>query len=230
MYKRHHDHRRYGRRHHEHSRAGGNWGEGRGWGGFGRRGEGAAWFGPGRRGRAGGPFGPFGPRGPFGDDSFGGGPPRRLRRGDIRFALLELLAEQPRHGYDLIKELERRFGGFYRPSPGSVYPTLQMLEEEGHLTSELVEGKRVYTITESGRQLLAQREQVRGPGRGPFGPGGVREELHELRHSAAALAEVVMQAARHGTPEQVRAIMAILERTRREVYGVLAGNSEPQGE
>ena len=227
MHKRRHDPGGGGGRHEERGRDGGGWGGGGGWGRVGRRGPGPFWFGPGRRGRSGGPFGPFGP---FGDDAFGGGPPRRQRRGDIRFALLELLAEQPRHGYDLIKELERRFGGFYRPSPGSVYPTLQLLEDEGHLTSELVEGKRVYTITESGRQLLAQREPGRGPGRPPFGPMGGREELSELRHSAAALAEVVLQAARHGTPEQVRAIMGVLERARREIYGVLAGDRERQGE
>ncbi|MFN8481249.1 MAG: PadR family transcriptional regulator [Kouleothrix sp.] len=95
---------------------------------LGRRGPGA-WFGPDEggpfdrgfwRGRRGG--------GPFDED---GGGRRRQRRGDIKSALLELLAEQPRHGYELIKELEQRYGGFYRPSPGSVYPTLQLLEDEG---------------------------------------------------------------------------------------------------
>lgn len=236
MHNRHRDHGRPGRHHHEHEHEawgeeqGPGWGEGRGRGrggfgrgDFGRRGPGPFWFGPGRRG---GPEGPFGPFGPFGDDPFGG-PPRRQRRGDIRFALLELLAEQPRHGYDLIKELERRFGGFYRPSPGSVYPTLQLLEDEGHLTSETVEGKRVYTITDSGRQLLSEREPGRhgGPGRPPFGPMGGREELGELRRSAGALVDVVMQAARHGTPEQVKAVIQILERARREVYSALAADA-----
>ncbi len=243
-----HFHGRGGRHHHEHGHDEGGWDEGRGHGWGHGRGEGRGhgwgegrghgwghgggrgpfWFGPGRRGRPEGPFGPFGP---FGDDPFGGGPfggpPRRQRRGDIRFALLELLAEQPRHGYDLIKELERRFGGFYRPSPGSVYPTLQLLEDEGHLTSESVEGKRVYTITDSGRQLLAEREPERhgGPGRPPFGPMGGREDLGELRRSAGALIEVVMQAARHGSPEQVRAVMQVLERARREIYSALAADA-----
>jgi DNA-binding PadR family transcriptional regulator len=238
MHNRHNHHGRGPRGHHErshHEEHG--WGEehGHGWGDDPRRGRGPFgrggpfMFGPGRRGRPDGPFGPFGPFGddPFGGGPFGGGPPRRQRRGDIRFALLELLAEQPRHGYDLIKELERRFGGFYRPSPGSVYPTLQLLEDEGHLTSETVEGKRVYTITESGRKLLAEREPAHhGPGRPPFGPMGGREELGELRRSAGALFEVVMQAARHGTPEQVRAVMQILERARREVYGTLASSEQ----
>ncbi|NJN16416.1 MAG: helix-turn-helix transcriptional regulator [Oscillochloris sp.] len=179
------------------------------------------WF-----GRRGGPFGgrrggPFGGN-PFGDDPFGGdeGPRRRHRRGDIRIALLELLAEQPRHGYELIKALEQRYAGFYRPSPGSVYPTLQLLEDEGHLTSEQVEGKRVYTITASGQ---AELEQQRAEG-GHHMHGAPGAHLDELRRSAVALTEVVMQAARHGTPEQAKAVMATLDQTRREIHRILGGS------
>src|SRR5262249_28291667 len=96
-------------------------------------------------------------RGPFG--GFGEGGRKRQRRGDIKFILLELIKEQPRHGYELIKVLEERYGGFYRPSPGSVYPTLQLLEDEGHVRSETTDGKRIYSITEAGEKLLAEREQ-----------------------------------------------------------------------
>ncbi len=176
------------------------------------------WFGP----RGGRPFGgPFG--GPPGDDPFGGegGPRRRHKRGNIRFALLELLAEQSRHGYELIKELERRFAGFYRPSPGSVYPTLQMLEDEGFLISEQVEGKRVYTITEAGQAALAAH-QAHGHGRHEFRPDTADAELGELRRSASALLDVVMQAARHGSAEQVRAVMQTLAQARRDVHRILA--------
>jgi len=184
----------------------------------------AFWFAPGGHDR----FGRHGWRGgPFGDDPFDedGGWRRRQRRGDIKYVLLELLAEQPRHGYDLIKALEQRSAGFYRPSPGSVYPTLQLLEDEGHLTSESVEGKRVYTITDSGRQLLAEREQhhaddARGM-RPPFGRHG-RPDLGELRRSGMGLIASVMEAARHGTPEQIQAVMALLDTTRREIYAILA--------
>ncbi len=87
----------------------------------------------------------------------GWGDDRRARRGDIKFILLELLSERPRHGYDLIKDLETRHGGFRRLSPGSVYPTLQMLEDSGYLTSQQESGQRVYTVTESGRSLFAER-------------------------------------------------------------------------
>ena len=78
---------------------------------------------------------------------------------NLRLVLLSLIAEKPRHGYDLIKVMEERYGGFYRPSPGSVYPTLQLLEDEGHLRSETIDGKRTYSITESGKKMLAEREQ-----------------------------------------------------------------------
>jgi len=177
----------------------------------------------------GGPFGdgPFGD-GPFGDGPFGGdgGPRRRHRRGDIKFALLELLAEQPRHGYDLIKELESRYAGFYRPSPGTVYPTLQLLEDAGHLTSEQVEGKRIYTITASGRLLLADRQGVGDDQRHGFHPDEGGEGLIALRHNTKALVDVVMQSARHGNPEQVQAIIQVLDGARREVHRILAGNQE----
>ena len=186
-----------------------------------------AWFAPddgepfdrmfGRGPRGGGPFG-GGPRGPGGP--FGGR--QRQRRGDIKFALLELLAEQPRHGYELIKELEQRYGGFYRPSPGSVYPTLQLLEDEGHLTSETVEGKRVYTITDSGRALLSERQQSQPEHGGHPGFRGPGPELEGLRQSGMGLVASVMQAARHGTPEQKQAVMKLLDSTRREIYAILS--------
>ena len=79
------------------------------------------------------------------------GPGPRARRGDVRIAVLALLAEGPMHGYQIITELESRSGGVWRPSPGSVYPTLQLLEDEDLVTSQEVGGKRVYSITDAGR-------------------------------------------------------------------------------
>jgi DNA-binding PadR family transcriptional regulator len=192
----------------------------------------AFWFMP--RGRGGFGHGP-GHGGPFGGDPFGGDPfggRRRQRRGDIKFALLELVAEQPRHGYELIKELESRYAGFYRPSPGTVYPTLQLLEDEGNLESASENGKRIYTITEAGRKLLAERgSEGSRPGeeRGPQGRWR-SPELEQLREQTAALSMSVMQAARHGSPEQMRAVRTLLENATREVYGVLASAPTPQDE
>jgi len=133
-----------------------------------------------------------------------------------------LIGEQPRHGYELIKLIEERYSGFYRPSPGVIYPTLQLLEDEGHLTSETVEGKRVYTITESGRALLAQENAQQGDMRGDTSK---REQLPELRHQAMALFESVMQAAKYGTPEQVAAVQALLTKANQDVHSIMA--SEP---
>src|SRR3954447_25575160 len=104
-----------------------------------------------------------GPRGAgFGRGHEGHRGPRRGRgraqRGDVRAALLALLAEQPMHGYEMIQELDQRTGGAWKPSPGSVYPTLTMLEEEGLVTSAEVEGKRRFTLTPAGTDAVTSRE------------------------------------------------------------------------
>ena len=178
-------------------------------------------------------------RGPFGGD-FGGGGRKRQRRGDIKFILLQLIKEQPRHGYDLIKALEEQYGGFYRPSPGSVYPTLQLLEDEGHLRSETINGKRIYTITEMGEKLLAEREQAQPDhgerehfgrhGHGFAGRGGEwgsSDTLrNDLRHTTEALIESIMQAGRFGTPDQIKAAQELISKTNQEVHKILARNSE----
>lgn len=146
------------------------------------------------------------------------GSEQRTPRGDIKYLLLTLLAQQPQHGYQLIKELEARQGGFYRPSPGSVYPTLQLLEEGGYLTSEQIEGKRVYTITDSGRQLLAEREN----------PDDLRDQvdkqqpLIELKDAVMELRSAVMQVARGGNLDRVSRVREILKRAKREIYSILA--------
>ncbi len=156
----------------------------------------------------------------FGGGGFGGGRQRR-RRGDIKYLLLELIAEQSRHGYDLIKALEQRHAGFYRPSPGSVYPTLQLLEDGGYIWGEQVEGKKIYSITSSGEELLAER-QADTDSR-PRGPRAAeREQLGSLHQSSTALLDGVRQVARHGSPSQVAAVQQIIEQARRDVYRTLA--------
>lgn len=99
-------------------------------------------------------------RGPFGGGPFGrGGGGRVFGPGDLRLVLLSLIDEKPRHGYELIKELEQKFGGGYTPSPGSVYPTLTLLEELGHVKSSATEGtKRLFEITAAGKRYLADNE------------------------------------------------------------------------
>src|SRR5207302_2632413 len=102
------------------------------------------------------PFGRWGRR--WG--GFGGPGERLFGRGDLKYVILDLLKDQPRHGYDIIRALEDRMRGRYRPSPGSVYPTLQMLEDLGYVTSAQQEGKKVYSITDEGRRYLADQQPV----------------------------------------------------------------------
>src|SRR5271157_2645531 len=95
--------------------------------------------------------GPRGPRGRWGGERGGWGGGRRMRRGEIRAAILLALREEPAHGYEVMRRLEELSGGLWRPSPGSVYPHLQMLEDEGLVQSADVEGSRTYTLTDTGR-------------------------------------------------------------------------------
>ncbi len=163
--------------------------------------------------------GRHGHRGP-GGGSWGDEP--RTRRGQIKFMLLELLSERPQHGYELMNELEARRGGFRRPSPGSVYPTLQMLEEGGYLTSEEIEGKRVYTITESGRQFLSDRPQRDARSPHDRSTGDKPSELIELRHTLTQLNDAVAQVARSGNGEHANQVRELLAQVKREIYKLLA--------
>lgn len=140
----------------------------------------------------------------------------RMRRGDMKFLLLEVLKEGPRHGYEIITELESRFRG-YRPSPGSVYPTLQMLEEGGFVTSREVDGKKVYTITDKGLKLLEDE----GEGRFDQGPAKPHPAF-EVREALRKLAGAVIDGARGSDEATMSRINEILTRARKEVYSVLA--------
>src|SRR3954452_5330309 len=119
-------------------------------------------------------------------DGFGREGRRRMRRGDIRTAGLAVLDEQPRHGYEVIQALEDKTGGAWRPSPGSVYPTLQLLEDEGLARSSEREGKRDYEPTQEGRTEAGARIEAAGgpPWAGAEGGGGLRGAIMQL-HVAA---------------------------------------------
>src|SRR2546430_6543104 len=114
---------------------------------------------------------------------------RMLAHGDLRLIALALIAEQPRHGYDIIKQLEERTSGWYSPSPGIVYPTLTYLEEAGHLTSQADGAKKLYTITDEGRSYLEENRAfvdavldrlaaIRKENRPPPRPLGAKSESH----------------------------------------------------
>src|SRR5207244_1315828 len=83
---------------------------------------------------------------------------QRFERGDLKYVILDQLKDKPAHGYELIKALEERFGGFYAPSPGAVYPTLHMLEDMGYVSSVQEDGRKVYSITDAGRSFMNERQ------------------------------------------------------------------------
>ncbi len=155
-------------------------------------------------------------RGPF-----GGG--RMFEQGDLKLVILRLLDEKPRHGYDIIKELEERSGGRYTPSAGAIYPTLTMLEDLGYAATTPEEGgKKVYTITDAGRAHLAEHrpvvdelfERVNSIGDAVFGDA-VRPARDAMIGLAREFASAMMTGRR--TAEQVAEITAILERATAEL-------------
>jgi DNA-binding PadR family transcriptional regulator len=164
---------------------------------------------------------------------------RLFGRGDMKFVLLELLRERPMHGYEMMKALEERSGGFYTPSPGSIYPTLQMLEDRGYVSVKDVEGKKVYSITDAGQELLAQRqkddEEVSGPPwmRG-HGPGGrrARPEMQALRSETGEVMRLLHIAGRMSIsdPGQLARLRSIIERTRKDLADMIYGAGSQQGQ
>lgn len=166
-----------------------------------------------------GPPGPPFPPGP--------GRGQKAGRGDVRAAILALLQEGPRNGYQIMSEVEERSGGAWRPSPGAVYPALSALADEGLIVAEESGGKRTYSLTDAGRQyVLDNPEQARGA----WESMGQQEawEVPGLFALAARLGAGIVQIAHVGTPEQVRAAERLLERTRRELYQILAEDEDDE--
>lgn len=144
-----------------------------------------------------------------------------MRRGGIRRAVLASLLEGPAHGYEVMRRLEQRSGGMWRPSPGSVYPTLQMLEDEGLVRSEAAEGTRTFVLTDSGR---AEAESAaKGGGRGPWeGRWGKGEQVRPLIEEMKQFGMAVRQVLHAGSPDQVTRATAIISGARRDLYHLLA--------
>ncbi|QES04948.1 PadR family transcriptional regulator [Streptomyces venezuelae] len=172
-------------------------------------------------------FGPFGPGfggGPFRGGPFGGGPGHgggrgRARRGDVRASILALLKDRPMHGYEMIREIGERSDGAWKPSPGSVYPTLQMLEDEGLITSESEGGKKLFTLTDTGRA-----EAESGPD-APWeeaGRGVDWEALNEIRQAGFGLMEAFGQVWKTGSAEQRQKAVGVINEARKKLYLILA--------
>jgi DNA-binding PadR family transcriptional regulator len=167
-------------------------------------------------------------RGPGGfGGGFGGpfGPGRRAGRGDIRAAILTLLAEEPMHGYQIIQVVAERSGGNWTPSPGSVYPTLQQLEDEGLIEpAESESGRRVFTLTETGRTASAAED---APAPWEEAVGDADADLVELRDLVHQVLAATRQVAQAGTTAQVNSAKDILRTARKGIYRLLA---EDEGE
>lgn len=174
-------------------------------------------FGPGPFGPGGvgpGPFGPGRGRGP------GRGP--RARRGDVRAAVLLLLAEQPMHGYQIIGELAERSGGAWRPSPGSIYPLLQMLADEGLVRAEDTDGRKVFHLTEAGTAEATAAGERRTPWE--TAAEGIDDATAGLARQAMAVYTAAAQVAQAGDSAHVESATRVLDEARRSLYRILAGD------
>jgi len=171
----------------------------------GRRGRG---WGPGRGGGYGMGAGPFFPG------------RAKVSRGDVRSAILHLLAESPMHGYQIMSELSERTDGMWQASPGSIYPTLNQLEDEDLVRAEERDGKKVYALTEEGRAKVDADEEGAPWDRfsSPYSKG-----LMGLREAGFQLGAAVMQVARAGSEAQAAQAREILDEAKRRVYEILAG-------
>jgi DNA-binding PadR family transcriptional regulator len=182
-------------------------------------------------GRHHGGFGPFGhghlpfpppgppfPPGPWGFQGRGRGRGRR-GRGNVRAAILALLAERPMHGYEMIQELEARTGGVWRPSPGSVYPTLQLLEDENLIAGEEVEGRKRFALTDAGR-AEAERHAQRAPWE--EATEGIAPVAFGLRNAIFQVGEAAWTVASAGTEAQQTRALEVLTESRRRLYAILA--------
>jgi DNA-binding PadR family transcriptional regulator len=160
-----------------------------------------------------GPAGPPPPRGP------------KASRGDVRAAILALLREGPRNGYQIMSEIEERTNGAWRPSPGAVYPALQALADEGLIAGEESAGRRTFGLTDAGREYVERNPEM---ARGTWESAEQQEawQVPGLFTEAARLGGGIMQIAHAGTPAQVRAAERLLERTRRELYRILADDND----
>jgi DNA-binding PadR family transcriptional regulator len=157
---------------------------------------------------------------------FGGPPPwaggrSKARRGDVRAAILSLLSEEPRNGYQLIQEIEERSGGEWRPSPGAVYPALQQLADEGLIESDAQDGGKTFRLTDSGRAYVEQHpDEMSAPWQAMT--AHIRDDVRDLLGAAARTGAAVMQIVQTGSESQVAEARRILGETRRRLYHVLA--------
>jgi DNA-binding PadR family transcriptional regulator len=178
-------------------------------------------------GPGGGPGGMFGFGGAFPFGNWGGGPRRgpRARRGDIRAGILALLAESPRNGYQIMQELEQRSRGMWRPSPGSVYPALQQLEDEGLIQAQEAGTGRVFHLTEQGQKYVAEhRSETEAPW--DWATSETDEDVFELFGQIKHIGAALWQIANSGQPAQIAQARKVMSDARRALYAILSEDPE----
>jgi DNA-binding PadR family transcriptional regulator len=165
-----------------------------------------------KHGRHGFGGGPWGPGFRHGRGTRGG-----RGRGEIKYEILECLQQGPRHGYDIMLEIESKTG--MRPSPGSIYPALQMLEDGDYIRGQERDGKRVYEITDKGRELLAQRE---APDDEAFDGENIYGIIADAMRQVHGIKDAVKQIARSGNIEMYKKALGVLDKARRDLFAILA--------
>lgn len=152
-----------------------------------------------------------------------GGRESHFQKGDLKYVILDLLKDKPRYGYEIIRELEERSFGFYIPSAGAVYPTLQMLEEMRYASATEQDGKKVYTITEEGRQFLVERkdfaEEVKSQMRDRWSPENIGD-MRQMRQKWAGLGKL-MGRFHHADPEKMKRVRDVISRAYKEIEVIM---------
>ena len=155
-----------------------------------------------------------------------GGPGRRgrgrRRRGDGRLALLMLLAEEPRNGYQLMQAIEERSDGRWRPSPGSVYPTLAQLEDEGLVQATERDGAKLFELTDAGREQLAESSDAAPP----WADDDQEVGFYDLRQLIGDVARAAAQVSHAGTESQIERAREVMKNARRTLYRILADDED----
>jgi len=148
----------------------------------------------------------------------------RMSRGDVRTAVLSLLAEKPMHGYQIINEIAERSGGTWKPSAGSVYPTLQLLADEGLIEAQEQNGRKTYSLTEAGRAVTVESADMPAPWEASSERDGSRDHARfsALPKAGVDLAAAAAQVGRSGSTEQVQQAVEVLDDARRRLYSILA--------
>jgi DNA-binding PadR family transcriptional regulator len=144
---------------------------------------------------------------------------QRMGRGDIRTAILVELATEPMHGYQLIQAIETRSGGSWKPSPGSIYPTLQLLADEGLVSSQQTGERKVYSLTDPGKEAAAEFAAAPHPSESRRGWDPERAALPK---AGAKLAQALGQVGMNGSKEQQERAVAIVDEARKKLYAILA--------